>query len=141
MTNGKKPEHAAKLRGDIDTGKAGDKIGFPDPAAAPLGTDAEAGGASPSPEEVRKAHRHEVERHPSGPAAASDPRQISSRGASPFRRRGWIAILMIIGLVLTGFLLFYAVLQCTRATFSSSPSTRYVRSCAFMRSCRTAAKT
>lgn len=35
-----------QLRADIDAGRTGDKIPFPDPAAAPLATDAEAGGAS-----------------------------------------------------------------------------------------------
>lgn len=38
-----------RLRDDIDSGKTGDKIPFPDPAAAPLGTDDEAGGATPHP--------------------------------------------------------------------------------------------
>lgn len=32
----------------IDSGEAGDKIAFPDPAAAPLGTDAEASGNPPT---------------------------------------------------------------------------------------------
>ena len=30
----------------IDEGRAGDKVDQPDPAAAPMGTDAEAGGSS-----------------------------------------------------------------------------------------------
>ncbi|QYO79212.1 hypothetical protein [Devosia salina] len=34
----------ARLRADIDAGRTGDKVDFPDPAAAPLATDAEAGG-------------------------------------------------------------------------------------------------
>ncbi|HYG88076.1 MAG TPA: hypothetical protein VD978_17645 [Azospirillum sp.] len=39
------PDMAAqRLRYDIDSGRTGDKIPFPDPAAAPLGTDAEAAG-------------------------------------------------------------------------------------------------
>lgn len=33
-----------QLRADIDSGRTGDKVDFPDPAAAPLATDAEAGG-------------------------------------------------------------------------------------------------
>lgn len=37
------PENTSRLRRDIDSGKTGDKVDFPDPAAAPLGTDAEAG--------------------------------------------------------------------------------------------------
>ncbi|HJS84359.1 MAG TPA: hypothetical protein VJ779_02750 [Acetobacteraceae bacterium] len=34
---------AARLRREIDAGRTGDKVGAPDPAASPLGTDAEAG--------------------------------------------------------------------------------------------------
>ena len=37
-----------QIRNTIDTGATGEKIGHPDPAAAPLGTDAEAGGHSPT---------------------------------------------------------------------------------------------
>jgi hypothetical protein len=33
-----------QLRADVDRGRTGDKIDFPDPAAAPLGTDEEAAG-------------------------------------------------------------------------------------------------
>jgi hypothetical protein len=43
---------AAQLKGDIDRGATGDKVGGFDPAAAPLGTDDEAGGVSPWPELV-----------------------------------------------------------------------------------------
>lgn len=48
-----------QLRADIDAGRTGDKIPFPDPAAAPLGTDAEADGtATAFPKERRGvAHR------------------------------------------------------------------------------------
>jgi hypothetical protein len=34
------------LREDIDRGRTGDKVNWPDPAAAPLGTDDEAGDSS-----------------------------------------------------------------------------------------------
>jgi hypothetical protein len=46
------PATAAALRGQIDRGETGDKVAFPDPAAAPLGTDAEAGGTPPSRAEL-----------------------------------------------------------------------------------------
>lgn len=49
LTNGE------RLRADIDAGLTGDKVAFPDPAAAPLETDAEAGGSSTSfPSERRQ---------------------------------------------------------------------------------------
>jgi hypothetical protein len=34
-----------RLRGEIDSGRTGDKVGYPDKATSPLGTDDEAGGA------------------------------------------------------------------------------------------------
>jgi hypothetical protein len=37
-----------QLRDRIDSGSTGEKVSMPDPAAAPLGTDAEAGGAPPT---------------------------------------------------------------------------------------------
>ena len=55
---------AAQLRDDIDSGKAGDKVGFPDPSAAPLGTDAEAGGNSATREELKIARQAEADRAP-----------------------------------------------------------------------------
>lgn len=51
-----------QLRRDIDRGKAGDKIPFPDPAAAPLGTDEEAAGTPVPPAAVDQAHRQETGR-------------------------------------------------------------------------------
>lgn len=38
-----------QVRRRVDTGATGDKVAFPDPAAAPLGTDAEAGGHPQQP--------------------------------------------------------------------------------------------
>ena len=57
-----------QLRSDIDSGKTGEKVGFPDPATAPLGTDDEAGGA-PAPryaEEQRPVELAPRRRHASG---------------------------------------------------------------------------
>ena len=39
--------HAHRLKAAIDRGETGDKVAFPDPAAAPLGTDDEAAGTGP----------------------------------------------------------------------------------------------
>jgi hypothetical protein len=47
-----------QLRADIDAGRAGSNVGRPDPAAAPLGTDEEAGGVPPAAAAVSVA-RHE----------------------------------------------------------------------------------
>lgn len=53
-------ETADQLRICIDQGKAGDKVDFPDPSAAPLGTDDEAGGHPPTKAQVRLAASHEL---------------------------------------------------------------------------------
>lgn len=55
---------SSKLRHEIDRGRAGSKVDAPDPAAAPLGTDAEAGGAPVTDENARAAYAEEVARPP-----------------------------------------------------------------------------
>lgn len=52
--------HASQLRRAIDQGQSGDKVAYPDPAAAPLGTDDEAAGTTPGPERVATALAHEA---------------------------------------------------------------------------------
>jgi hypothetical protein len=54
----------SQLRKDIDSGRTGDKIAWPDPAAAPLGTDEEAAGTPPSAKATHLARAREVERKP-----------------------------------------------------------------------------
>ncbi|MBM3606589.1 MAG: hypothetical protein FJX25_18335 [Alphaproteobacteria bacterium] len=53
---------AEPLRAGIDHGQAGDKVDFPDPAASPLGTDAEAGGHPVTAQEAQIAEKHELRR-------------------------------------------------------------------------------
>lgn len=65
------PKTADRLRKDIDRGRTGDKTAYPDPAAAPLGTDAEAGGHPPTDEELRMARKAEMRRKDS-PAPSED---------------------------------------------------------------------
>src|SRR4051795_10745079 len=48
-----------ELRSKIDSGQTGDKMPWPDPAAAPLGTDDEAGGAPPHRAQAAMAYRQE----------------------------------------------------------------------------------
>ena len=57
-------ETAEQLRIAIDQGNAGDKVDASDPAAAPLGTDDEAGGTPNSASQVRLAAAHEVRARP-----------------------------------------------------------------------------
>jgi hypothetical protein len=49
----------SQLREDIDSGRTRDKVDWPDPAAAPLGTDDEAGGNPPRSAAIDAARRRE----------------------------------------------------------------------------------
>ncbi len=62
------PHTADRLRHDIDEGEAGDKKGFPDVAASPLGTDDEASGFSNTDEQVKRAQAAETENPSRKPA-------------------------------------------------------------------------
>ena len=74
------PPTSDRLRTEIDTGRTGDKIGFPDPAAAPLGTDDEAAGTPPGPEQLRPASEAKAER-------TAESRSASLQGAPSRSRR------------------------------------------------------
>ena len=50
-----------QIRHAIDSGATGEKVAFPDPAAAPLGTDAEAAGHTPTVQERKMEARAQVE--------------------------------------------------------------------------------
>ncbi len=57
-----------QLRADIDSGKTGEKVAFPDPATVPLAADAEAGGVPTTafPEERREVKLAPRRRHARG---------------------------------------------------------------------------
>jgi hypothetical protein len=61
---------AARLRYEIDRGRGGDKVDGSDPAAAPLGTDDEAGGAPPTPAQIKQAYAYEIAPGPSSERVA-----------------------------------------------------------------------
>ncbi|MFW5641196.1 MAG: hypothetical protein ACOCTP_02970 [Roseicyclus sp.] len=86
---------ADKLRDRIDRGRAGDKVNASDPAAAPLGTDAEAAGTPPSEEQLRRAWQAEVENDARADQAEPDrgkprPAELQQGG-----RNGRTAILVV----------------------------------------------
>ena len=91
------PRNVDQLRAEIDSGRSGDKIAASDPAAAPLGTDDEAGGAPPSRNQVAMVHRQEVGR-----------RVFSSGKDSEGLGQGWwiIAITIVIGICVMAAPLF-----------------------------------
>ena len=49
----------AQVRDQTDSGRTGDKVCASDPAAAPLGTDEEAGGHATAPEDIARTVREE----------------------------------------------------------------------------------
>jgi len=57
--DGNEKKYSEKLRGMIDQGETGDKVAVADPAAAPLGTDSEAVGHTPTSKEVEMAIKEE----------------------------------------------------------------------------------
>jgi hypothetical protein len=75
----------AQLRDDIDAGRTGDKVDWPDPAAVPLGTDEEAAGTPPDASAVELALRLERSR-PS--------KSIAHRGVGA----GWLLIAFAVAL-------------------------------------------
>lgn len=70
--------NVAQLRNHIDRGRAGDKIAWPDPAMAPLGTDDEAADAAPAAERVDRAVAAELERPNTAVMNAGGPRKIGT---------------------------------------------------------------
>jgi hypothetical protein len=67
------PTNWAQAPAQIDRGETGDKIAAPDPAAAPLGTDAEAGGVATKAEDIARSARLQMQ-GAAGRVAAEAPR-------------------------------------------------------------------
>lgn len=82
----------SELRGDIDSGATGDKVPMFDPAAAPLGSDAEASGVPPSPKTIALARRMER----AGPRSQLDPFTWIGDWAV-LRLASGVAILVLLG--------------------------------------------
>ena len=91
---------SSQLGRDIDSGRTGDKTPGFDPAAAPLGTDDEAGGAPPTPEDIDQARRAERRRPARSPNAAEAELQPDGQ----FKAKGgaslFIALAILAALVL-----------------------------------------
>jgi hypothetical protein len=92
----REPRNVDQLRDDIDSGRTGDKVAFSDPAAAPLGTDDEAGGTPPSGERLKIAAVSEARPHAGGPKREGFP-------------MGWI-IIVAVTLVTGGAVILGAML-------------------------------
>jgi hypothetical protein len=74
-----------QLRDDIDHGLTGDKVDWPDPAAAPLGSDEEAAGSFLDPSAVEAARGLELSR----PTQRASDRRVGA---------GWLVIVFAFAL-------------------------------------------
>jgi hypothetical protein len=91
----------AMLKADIDSGRTGDKNPVFDPGLSPLGTDDEAGGTPPTPEQIKLARTEETkQRWRLGPRVMSDAHDKSDRGALSI----FFGLILVTALVLVGFL-------------------------------------
>jgi len=76
--------NVAQLRHAIDSGQTGDKVPFPDIAASPLGTDAEAGGSGATTAEVALSLAQEAKGRPrDADAHASAKRALPGVSVGP----------------------------------------------------------
>ena len=91
------------LRHRIDRGMAGDKKGFPDPAAAPLGTDDEAAGTPPTADQIARAHAQKVEARPDAPDVTRGGPVLP--GHAERHRDPWIWLVIAVGAVLAAIVL------------------------------------
>ena len=91
----RRPKTMDRLRADIDSGRTGEKVAGSDPAAAPFGTDAEAGGASPTRAEINLESRSRVADPP-----APSPAQT---------RKPWLWAAALLLLLLICFAIYRAI--------------------------------
>lgn len=77
-----------QIRHAIDSGVTGEKVGYPDPAAVPLGTDAEAGGNTPT----------RTERKMDSTVQVGVERRVPPNGVAIYL--GIIAIIIVVAAVL-----------------------------------------
>jgi hypothetical protein len=110
LENGKdnrEKHYSAELRHKIDSGETGDKVAVTDPAAAPLGTDSEAGGHTPTSEEVEMALKTETK--PLS-AKAQGPEQFGksyNAGASLSRKITVFTVAIVLILIVLGSIYAY----------------------------------
>jgi hypothetical protein len=86
-----------RLRSDINHGRTGDKVAWPDPAAAPLGTDEEAAGTPLASDMVRQERMRQTSLHRSG-GPATEPFPVAWLGVAALGMVILIAALATAGL-------------------------------------------
>ena len=92
------PHTADRLRHDIDEGEAGDKKGYPDAAASPLGTDDEASGFPNTEAQVERAQAAETANpaRKAAPKGAEAPRPDSMSASHTSREASNRTILIAV---------------------------------------------
>lgn len=93
-------KHADELRDALDHGRGGDKVNFTDPAAAPLGTDDEAAGTTPTPQQVEWALAAEIGERRDDLTSGRRDRTIASLQNGGYGAGGWIIAILALALVL-----------------------------------------
>ena len=93
----------AQLKGDIDSGRTGDKVGAYDPGLSPLGTDDEAAGTTPEPQRVRMArHFERVRRWAKGGKPVSTSHDTPSQAGYLFVGfTAAIGVILVVGIAAT----------------------------------------
>lgn len=97
MNRPDEPGTSDRLREDIDRGRTGDKVDFPDPAAAPLGTDDEAAGDPATSDQVHMARQAELrdpDPTPPPPGRVTQPPRL------------WGILLLILAVILILWMVF-----------------------------------
>lgn len=108
---------AEPLRTEIDRGRTGDKVAFPDPSAAPLGTDDEAAGTPSDGETLsNNSARHESGRTGNSPGATDEAsRNFSGELVRPKGLPRKIAIIVLaistLVAVFVGFLAWVGTME------------------------------
>ncbi|NNM73039.1 hypothetical protein [Enterovirga aerilata] len=94
---------SAQLKGDIDSGRTGDKVGAYDPGLSPLGTDDEAAGTSPEPHRVKLARQFErVRRWAKGSRPSGTSHDTPSQAGYLFLGlTAAIALVLLVGIAAT----------------------------------------
>ncbi|PRH83989.1 hypothetical protein C5L14_29440 [Labrys okinawensis] len=92
-----------QLRARIDQGRNGDKIPFPDPAAAPLGTDDEAADTPPTPERLQMASRHEHHAAEAIGPGATDERSRPLDGRYRYWEQARAMVPLVVGFLIAAF--------------------------------------
>ena len=107
MSDSRNGATAPQLKHDIDSGRTGDKVRHFDPAAAPLGTDEEAGGASLSPETISLERERERRIGAQAQGAGFSETHGATRAPAARKSFGW-ALIILLALVL-GAIVFLLV--------------------------------